>query len=135
MLAIQAASTEVEEALTGAKLKTASQVIHLEVGHENSSSDDITDCTSLLKWIYADSEHTRSAAIFADAGTGKSWMMMQLQCMFSEAALNQQRCTYVPTFITIQAVSSTLLGECAATTDQEMQAKARGMLTLAAQRW
>jgi len=79
------ASRTVQDAITGKDLATATQTIRLSV---DGGGVAIIDCASLIEYVWAQCSATRSVVIIAEAGTGKSWMLLQMQWLVSEQVLH-----------------------------------------------
>ena len=122
----------VYDAATGEKVETATRLIYIEaVGDAvGRQAPLVSDCRSLLRCIWDEGPSAvLCIAIFAPAGTGKSWMMIQLQwlCSSAESALSLR---WTPIFIPVVDISNALLQACAVADQDELVQKAERMLTV-----
>jgi hypothetical protein len=130
---IEFMSRTVVDSITGEELPTLTRLIHICVGNSgggHSAADGIRSCSDMLEYSLGGKD--RRVALFAYAGAGKSWMMLQLMCFCA-----QKRDTYggdmagwAPIFVAVQAITKGLYSQLDVSKEAEFQQEAREVLTV-----
>jgi hypothetical protein len=124
-------SRKVEDAITGRAISTVDSVVNLSTMAESEGGSEaatIQSCAELLAFIMRiDLPSTMArVAILSKAGTGKSWMMTQLQWICSQGPTH----VFLPCFVKIEQLAKLLSLQCSAPAHETFLANAKKQLTL-----
>jgi hypothetical protein len=148
--ALRERSEHVQDSATGSLFETATQLIHVRIDRGGSSADAGTaaeenlTCKDILdgilkSWGVKDSNRLRllqakaaragCATILASAGTGKSWLMQQLQLRCAKSLMCTKH-NIVPIFITVQTIAARLHTQLIRVQEAELVRRAGALLTM-----
>jgi hypothetical protein len=121
-------STTCTEAVSGEDLSVKDQLIHICVAGDGSVSS-ISSCAEMLGYLLQG--RGWRIALFAEAGSGKSWLMLQLMqvCSKQRDGGSGNLGGWAPIFVQVQAITSTLHSQLEASDENDFRRKAAATLT------